>query len=62
VATKLGVPDQRGRRRPEPVNGSEEIFPANRVIIAFGFRPSPARWFEKHNIKLNADGHVLAQL
>jgi len=63
VATaKLGVPDQRGRGRPESVNGSEEIFPANRSIIAFGFRLSPACWFEEHNIELDAGDHVLARL
>jgi glutamate synthase (NADPH) small chain len=62
LTTKLGVPDQRGRQRPEPVIGSEEIIPANRVIIAFGFRPSPACWFEEHNIELDAGGPVLARL
>jgi glutamate synthase (NADPH) small chain len=60
VTTKLGAPDQRGRRRPEPVPGSEEIVPADRVIIAFGFRPSPAAWFAEHGIEVDAGGRVLA--
>jgi len=60
VTTRLGAPDQRGRRRPEPVTGSDEIIPADRVIIAFGFRPSPAPWFEEHRIDLDAGGRVLA--
>ena len=47
VTTALGEPDERGRRRPEPVPGSEEVIPADAVVIAFGFRPSPAPWFEK---------------
>ncbi|MEX0729561.1 MAG: FAD-dependent oxidoreductase [Aquisalimonadaceae bacterium] len=50
VTTQLGEPDERGRRRPEAVPGTEEIIPADRVIIAFGFRPSPAQWFEQHDI------------
>ena len=50
VSTQLGEPDERGRRRPEPVPGSEEVIPADRVLIAFGFRPSPADWFEAHAI------------
>ncbi|MCP1676871.1 glutamate synthase (NADPH/NADH) small chain [Natronocella acetinitrilica] len=50
VTTELGAPDERGRRRPEPVPGTEEVIPADRVIIAFGFRPSPADWFSEFDI------------
>ncbi|RJQ46591.1 MAG: glutamate synthase small subunit, partial [Gammaproteobacteria bacterium] len=56
VTTALGAPDARGRRTPQPVPGSEEIIPADRVIIAFGFRPSPAPWFAGFNIALDAQG------
>ena len=45
VTTRLGEPDNRGRRVPEPVPGTEEILPADRVVIAFGFRPNPSTWF-----------------
>src|SRR5690606_35486614 len=34
VTTQLGRPDTRGRRKPEIVEGSEEIIDADRVIIA----------------------------
>lgn len=50
VTTRLGAPDERGRRRPETVPDSEEIIPADRVIMAFGFRPSPPEWFDDHGI------------
>lgn len=60
VATQLGKPDARGRRSPEPIPGSEEIVPADRVIIAFGFRPSPAPWFKDFNIQTDAGGRVVA--
>ncbi len=60
VTTALGEPDERGRRRPEPVPGSEEVIPADRVIIAYGFRPSPAEWFSNHNITLDDRGRVTA--
>jgi glutamate synthase (NADPH/NADH) small chain len=59
VQTRLGAPDERGRSRPEPVPGSEEIIPADRVIIAFGFRPSPADWFAEFDISLDEGGRVL---
>lgn len=60
VTTELGAPDQNGRRRPEPIPGSEQIIPADLVLIAFGFMPSPAEWFDKHSVKLNDWGGVIA--
>lgn len=60
ITTKLGEPDENGRRRPEPVEGSEEIIPADAVLIAFGFQPSPADWFADHDIKVNSWGGVEA--
>ncbi len=60
VTTKLGEPDEQGRRRPEIVPDSEEILPADAVVIAFGFRPSPADWFARHEINLDDGGRVIA--
>jgi len=31
---------------------------ADAVVIAFGFSPSPAPWFDAHGIRLHADGRV----
>lgn len=59
VETRLGEPDTRGRRQPEVVPGSEEILPADAVVVAFGFKPSPAPWFEPLGIQLDASGRVL---
>jgi glutamate synthase (NADPH/NADH) small chain len=53
VTTELGEPDENGRRRPVVVEGSEQILPADAVLVAFGFQPSPAPWFEKFGIELN---------
>ncbi|MEP4548126.1 MAG: FAD-dependent oxidoreductase [Saccharospirillum sp.] len=53
VTTQLGEPDENGRRRPEVIPGSEEILAADAVIVAFGFQPSPADWFEPNNITLD---------
>jgi len=53
VETRLGEPDENGRRRPEVVEGSEEILPADIVLIAFGFRPSPPEWLGSHSVALN---------
>jgi glutamate synthase (NADPH/NADH) small chain len=58
VETRLGPPDAKGRRAPEVVAGSEEVLPADRVLIAFGFRPSPEPWFQEFGIGLLGDGRV----
>jgi len=60
ITTKLGEPDERGRCRPEPVAGSEEIIPADCVIVAFGFQPSPPEWLTKNKINLDDRGRILA--
>ena len=60
VTTKLGEPDARGRRQPVPVPGSEEVVPADRVVIAFGFRPSPEAWFKEYGIETDTSGRVMA--
>ena len=56
--TRLGAPDSRGRRSPEVVPGSEEVIAADRVIIAFGFRPNPAPWFQEFGIEVDGRGRV----
>jgi len=58
VTTELGAPDARGRRTPQVVPGSEQVILADRVLIAFGFRPSPASWFAEHKIALDDRGRV----
>ncbi|BDX17796.1 MULTISPECIES: FAD-dependent oxidoreductase [Halopseudomonas] len=60
VETRLGEPDARGRRSPEPIPGSEEVLPADAVVIAFGFRPSPADWFADKNVETDSQGRVIA--
>ncbi len=60
LTTQLGAPDARGRRSPEPVPHSEEILPADAVILAFGFRPSPPEWLEQHHIGVDGSGRIRA--
>jgi glutamate synthase (NADPH) small chain len=58
VETRLGPPDKRGRRVPEVVPGTEETIPADAVIVAFGFLPSPPEWFHAQQIGLHGNGRV----
>jgi len=60
IQTKLGEPDQNGRRIPVPIQGSEKTFPADEVVIAFGFRSSPATWFKEFKIETDKSGLVIA--
>jgi glutamate synthase (NADPH/NADH) small chain len=58
VETRLGEPDAGGRRRPEPVPGTEHFLPADAVVIAFGFRPNPPDWFTDVGIETWPNGRV----
>lgn len=60
IQTKLGEPDQNGRRVPVPIQGSETIYTADEVVIAFGFRSSPANWFDDFKIHIDKSGLVVA--
>ena len=61
VKTQLGEPDQNGRRVPIPIQGSEVIYEADAVIVAFGFRASPSSWFNDFDIDMQKNGLVIAE-
>lgn len=56
--TRLGPPGPDGRLVSEVVEDMTEDMPADAVIIAFGFRPSPAAWFAEHTIHTDTAGRV----
>jgi len=56
--TRPGAPDAAGRRRAHAVPGSEVSLSADVVILAFGFRASPAPWFAELGVELGGDGRV----
>ena len=41
VAQELGEPDASGRRRPQPIEGSNTVIPVETVVIAIGQSPNP---------------------
>jgi glutamate synthase (NADPH/NADH) small chain len=41
IHMKLGEPDDSGRRRPVPIEGSEERLPVDAVVVAIGNGPNP---------------------
>ncbi|MEJ2765426.1 FAD-dependent oxidoreductase [Photobacterium sp. MCCC 1A19761] len=60
VKTALGEPDDAGRRRPEPVEGSEHVLSADAVIMAFGFQPHAMPWLAAHDVELDQWGRIKA--
>ena len=61
IQTELGEPDADGRRRPQPIPGSEEVMEADAVIIAFGFQPNPPAWLEDISVQTNNWDGVIAE-
>lgn len=61
VTTQLGEPDENGRRRPEPIAGSEEIIEADVVLVAFGFQPDPPEWLQDAAVETNSWDGVIAE-
>ncbi|TSA22732.1 MAG: glutamate synthase small subunit [Betaproteobacteria bacterium] len=61
VTTELGAADARGRSQPVVVEGSEEVVPCDRILVAFGFRPNPQPWFADFGITTDAGGRVIAK-
>jgi glutamate synthase (NADPH/NADH) small chain len=61
VQTELGEPDADGRRRPQPIPGSEAVLEADAIIIAFGFQPSPPDWLGDLSVQTNDWDGVIAE-
>ena len=62
VKTALGEADDAGRRRPEPVKGSEHVLAADAVIMAFGFQPHAMPWLEPFGVEFDQWGRISAPL
>lgn len=61
IETQLGPTEADGRQSPENIAGTEQVLPADAVIIAFGFGASPAKWFGDFSISLRPNGLVAVE-
>jgi glutamate synthase (NADPH/NADH) small chain len=59
VETRLGPPDESGRKRPQVVEGSETLIETDAIIVAYGFRASPCDWFSEAGITTDQRGRVV---
>jgi heterodisulfide reductase subunit A-like polyferredoxin len=57
IKMKLGEPDESGRRRPEPVEGSEHEISVDIVVESIGLYPTTSQF--KEELKVNQDGTIM---
>jgi len=60
IRMELGEPDDSGRRRPVPVDGSEFLMDVDCVIVAFGTNANPVLGQSTPNLELNRWGYIKA--
>ena len=56
---ELGEPDNKGRRRPVPVEGSEFTLDVDSVIMAIGTSPNPLIKDTTSGLQVNAHGGII---
>jgi len=56
----LGAPDRSGRRRPEPIPGSEFVLKCDIVVVAIGTKANPLLTATCPALKLNQWGNIVA--
>ena len=59
IRMELGAPDESGRRRPVPVQGSEFSLEADTVIIAIGTSPNPLIASTTGGLEVNRRGGIV---
>ena len=60
VDTELGEPDESGRRRPVPVEGSEGVIPCDTVVVAVGTRANPLLTSSAPELAVSDRGYLVA--
>ncbi len=61
VRMELGEPDERGRRRPVPIEGSEFVLDVDTVVIAIGTSPNPLIRSTTAGLEVNKRGGFIVQ-
>ena len=59
IQMKLGEPDERGRRRPVPLENSEFTLDVDSVIIAIGTSPNPLIKNTTEGLSVNSRGGIV---
>ena len=56
---ELGEPDEKGRRRPIPVEGSEFVLDVDTVVMAIGTSPNPLIKNTTEGLEVNRWGGIV---
>jgi glutamate synthase (NADPH/NADH) small chain len=59
IRMELGAPDERGRRRPVEIAGSEHVIDVDTVIISIGTSPNPLIKDTTDGLEVNARGGIV---
>jgi len=59
ISCNLGEPDQSGRRKPVPIEGSKAVMDVDTVIVAIGRTPNPIIQNTTEGLKTAADGTII---
>lgn len=59
IKMELGEPDERGRRRPVPVEGSEFVLDVDTVVISIGTSPNPLIKDTTKGLEVNSHGGII---
>ena len=61
IRMELGEPDEKGRRKPLPVEGSEYVIEADTVIMALGTSPNPLIKSTTDGLETNSHGGIIVE-
>ena len=61
IKMELGEPDERGRRRPVPIEGSEFALDVDTVIMAIGTSPNPLIKTTTEGLDVNKRGGIIVE-
>ncbi len=59
IKMELGEPDEKGRRRPIPVEGSEYVLDVDTVVISIGTTPNPLIKSTTEGLEVNSHGGII---
>ena len=59
IKMELGAPDERGRRRPVPIPGSEFTLDVNTVVMSIGTSPNPLIKSTVRGLEVNSHGGII---
>jgi len=61
IKMELGEPDERGRRRPIPVEGSEYTLDVDTVVMSIGTSPNPLIKSTTEGLEVNTRGGIIVE-